>query len=58
MSAAEFCVYCDKPVARVPAHRVGLDFSASGARPDAYAHPDCSPSRNRATRRISPRAAR
>lgn len=44
MSAREgtrFCCVCDKPILG-KAERVE-QFSASGARPDKYRHPDCRP---------------
>ncbi|MFJ8230111.1 hypothetical protein ACIQ9E_09150 [Streptomyces sp. NPDC094448] len=37
----EYCVYCDRPVERSEENLVMLGFSASGARPSLYAHPDC-----------------
>ncbi|MFF3557394.1 hypothetical protein ACWD4V_27725 [Streptomyces tsukubensis] len=37
----EYCVYCDRPVERSEENLVMLGFSASGARPSLYAHPEC-----------------
>lgn len=52
--SGEFCVYCDQPVAADPANLVDdSEFSASGVRPPSYAHDDCSPRSNRATRRAA-----
>ncbi|MFJ8230480.1 hypothetical protein ACIQ9E_11065 [Streptomyces sp. NPDC094448] len=40
-SVPEYCVYCDQPVERAEENLVMVGFSASGARPSLYAHPDC-----------------
>ncbi|MFF3554324.1 hypothetical protein ACWD4V_03555 [Streptomyces tsukubensis] len=37
----DYCVYCDRPVERSEENLVMLGFSASGARPSLYAHPEC-----------------
>ncbi|AZK94232.1 MULTISPECIES: hypothetical protein [Streptomyces] len=37
----EYCVYCDRPVEPTSENLVMLGFSASGARPSLYAHPEC-----------------
>lgn len=38
---AEECVRCGRPVEATPETEVSDGFSASGARPALYAHPDC-----------------
>ncbi|MGV9313998.1 hypothetical protein ACWDR0_17730 [Streptomyces sp. NPDC003691] len=43
----EFCVYCDRPVEPLEENLVMLGFSASGARPSLYAHPECPRQRRR-----------
>ncbi|MEV8532848.1 hypothetical protein [Streptomyces sp. NPDC051211] len=53
MTAGEFCVYCDEPVAATAENRM-VSHSASGARPDFYAHPGCSPSSRPDTETVSP----
>ncbi|MFF3554724.1 hypothetical protein ACFYXL_15140 [Streptomyces tsukubensis] len=46
----ETCVYCDRPVESSAENLVMLGFSASGARPSLYAHPEC-PAPRKARRR-------
>ncbi|MFE0425701.1 hypothetical protein [Streptomyces sp. NPDC058953] len=37
----EYCVYCGRLVERTEENLLMLGFSASGARPSLYAHPEC-----------------
>ncbi|MFE0423808.1 hypothetical protein [Streptomyces sp. NPDC058953] len=39
--APEYCVYCGRLVERAEENLLMLGFSASGARPSLYAHPEC-----------------
>ncbi|MFJ3926146.1 hypothetical protein [Streptomyces sp. NPDC090022] len=48
MSAVAYCLHCDQPVPAVAATRITI-HSASAARPDAHAHPDCHPGNHRAS---------
>ncbi|QDY78064.1 hypothetical protein [Streptomyces qinzhouensis] len=40
-SVLEHCVYCERPVEQSEENLVMVGFSASGARPSLYAHPEC-----------------
>ncbi|MFE3092196.1 hypothetical protein ACFXG1_00020 [Streptomyces sp. NPDC059248] len=40
-SPPEYCVYCERLVERSEENLLMLGFSASGARPSLYAHPEC-----------------
>ncbi|QDY78684.1 hypothetical protein [Streptomyces qinzhouensis] len=50
---SEHCAYCERPVERTERNLLMLGFSASGARPSLYAHPECPAPRWRTPRRTS-----
>ncbi|MEU5160094.1 hypothetical protein AB0G74_10855 [Streptomyces sp. NPDC020875] len=47
----EYCVYCERLVERTEETLLMLGFSASGARPSLYAHPECPKPRQLAPKR-------